>query len=352
MSDHEKTLVILTPGFARDEADSTCIPMQQSFVKTLKENHPQLNVIILALEYPYSKGIYSWFGTTVLSFNGRNKGGLTRLLLRRKVAMTLEKIHTVNKITGLLSFWYGECALAGKKIADKHGIKHYCWMWGQDVKKENKYVRKGHLKAGELIAFSDLLQNEFEKNHGIKPLHVITPGISVKTFSFTNAKKDIDIMAAGSLIPLKQYDIFIKVIAEIKKNIPSISAVLIGDGVEKKRLQDLIEAAGLESNIILTGELPHPEVLQWMQRANLFLHPSSYEGFGIVCLEALCAGCKVISFIKPMSADIANWHIAGSKEEMIKTAIEILQKPKDEHKSIIPYTIEQSVQNMSQLFSF
>jgi len=31
MSEKRKTLIILTPGFAKDEADSVCIPIQQSF---------------------------------------------------------------------------------------------------------------------------------------------------------------------------------------------------------------------------------------------------------------------------------------------------------------------------------
>ncbi|HLG39840.1 MAG TPA: glycosyltransferase family 4 protein, partial [Chitinophagaceae bacterium] len=263
----------------------------------------------------------------------------------------LKKIHRTNKISGLLSFWYGECALTGKNFADTNDIKHYCWMWGQDAKKENRYPNRIKLKAGELIAFSDFLQSEFEKNHGARPLHVITPGIDIKEFSFSNAEKDIDIVAAGSLIPLKQYDVLIKVITEIKKSASSLKAVLIGDGPERKNLQILAASSGLQSNITLTGELPHPELLQWMQRAKVFLHTSSYEGFGIVCLEALCSGAEVISFVKPMNESIENWHIVASKDEMIQKAVEILTKSKADYKSVIPYTIEQSVQKMSELFS-
>jgi glycosyltransferase involved in cell wall biosynthesis len=263
----------------------------------------------------------------------------------------LKKLHAVKKIDGLLSFWYGECALIGKKFADKYDVKHYCWIWGQDAKKENKYVRKLRLDEDELIAFSDLLQNEFEKNHGLKPLHVIPPGIDIKEFSSGKSKKDIDIIAAGSLIPLKQYTIFIDVIAEIKKTLPPVKAVLIGDGPEKKKLQDLIFSSGLQSNITLTGEFSHPELLQWMQRGKVFLHPSSSEGFGIVCIEALCSGAEVISFVKPMNKTIPNWHIVNSKQEMIQKAIDLLRDPKDEYKMIVPYTIEQTVQKISALFS-
>jgi len=36
MNKVEKTLVILTPGFAENEADTTCLPMQQTLVVSIK----------------------------------------------------------------------------------------------------------------------------------------------------------------------------------------------------------------------------------------------------------------------------------------------------------------------------
>jgi glycosyltransferase involved in cell wall biosynthesis len=350
MSKDEKTLVILTPGFAKNEADSTCIPPQQSFVRSLKEIYPQLNIIILSFQYPYSKKRYNWFGITVIPFSGRNKGGLSKLLLRRNAETTLKEINSTSKITGLLSFWYGECALVGKRFADKHSLKHYCWLMGQDARKENKYPRLIHLKADELIALSDFLQDEFEKNHGTRPQQVIPPGIDSKQFNAEIKQKDIDILAAGSLIPLKQYEIFVDVVAEIKRQMPDIKAMLIGDGPEKNKLQTHITKYGLQSNITLTGELPYPEVLQWMQRAKVFLHPSSYEGFGIVSAEALYAGCRVISFCKPMNQDIEHWHIVRSKEEMKEKAVSILKTPATIYKRVTFSLIEDTAKKMMRLF--
>src|SRR5947207_2176535 len=143
-------------------------------------------------------------------------------------------------------------------------------IFNQNFKKRisgNKYHGQVTLKAHALIALSDFTQDEFEKNHGIKPQFVIPPGIDPAQFDNNPGEKDIDILAAGSLIPLKQYDIFVEVVAEIKKQLPEIKVMLIGDGPEKEKLQGLISSSGLQSAITLTGELPHNEVLQWMQRA-------------------------------------------------------------------------------------
>lgn len=351
MNRDSKTLVILTPGFAASEADTACLPMQQAFVRTLKEDFPELNIIILSFQYPFFKKTYQWYGVTVISFGGKNKRGLSKLLLRPKIFSSLKKIQRTNNIIGLLSFWYGECAWVGKKFADKNHLRHYCWLLGQDAKKGNKYVKDMKLKAGELIALSDFLQDEFERNYGTRPEHVIPPGVTTTHLDESVKEKDIDIIAAGSLIPLKKYEILLDVIAAIKKQRPGISAVLIGDGPERERLQSIISSKDLEQNITLTGELPHPEVLQWMQRGRIFLHPSSYEGFGVVCLEALQAGCRVISLCRPMKREIEQWHIVQDKEEMIQKTISLLQDKAHGYKSVVPFLMDDIAKRMIKLFN-
>ena len=72
----------------------------------------------------------------------------------------------------------------------------------------------------------------------------------------------------------------------------------------------------INPNITFIGSIPHIEALAMMKRAKILLHPSNYEGFSTVCMEALYAGAKVISFVKPMAFDIKNWRIAGNVEEM------------------------------------
>lgn len=352
MSRDEKAFIILIPGFPKNEADSTCLPFQQAFVLALKELYPQLDIIVLSFQYPYFKKKYRWHGITVISFNGRNKGGLQRLMLRRKLSHALNEIHGTHQIVGLLSFWYGECAFVGKRFADKNNLRHYCWLMGQDARDKNKYPARTNLKAGELIALSDFVQDEFERNYNIRPQHLIPPGININQFSAPFTNKDIDILAAGSLIPLKQYDIFIEVVAAIKKEIPGVKAMLIGNGPERSRLQDLIVKSGLEKNIELAGELSHPEVLQWMQRAKVFLHPSSYESFGIVALEALYGGAVVISFVRPMKRDIKNWYVVKNKEEMRQMALGILRDSSKEYQALKPFSLNDSVTAIAKLFSY
>ena len=115
----KNTLVILTPGFAASEEDSSCLPMHQHFVRTLKKVFPDLNVIVFAFHYPFEKKHYELYGADIISFGGSNKKGLASYLMRRKVKKELKKIHASHKLIGILSFWYGECAWVGHSFAKK-----------------------------------------------------------------------------------------------------------------------------------------------------------------------------------------------------------------------------------------
>eukprot|EP01037_Dinobryon_pediforme_P007095 gene7096-7160_t len=206
-----------------------------------------------------------------------------------------------------------------------------------------------HNKASLSFYF---IAREFYKNYGIRPRHLIPVGIDTSLFADVIRKKDIDIIGAGSLIPLKQYDVFIEVIKALKKDFPEIKTCICGDGPELTRLRQMIDTMDLRDNIELLGRQPHAQALALMQKSKVFLHTSSYEGFGAVCLEALYAGAQVVSFVKPMDASIENWHNAQDKDNMLQILKNLLQNPKSEHRSILPYSIHDNAKAFIKLFDY
>ncbi|WP_158797178.1 glycosyltransferase [Pedobacter sp. L105] len=347
-----KTLVILSPGFPENEADSTCLPPQQIFVKALKEVYPELNIIVLTFQYPFFSAKYDWHGVRVISFGGKNKGRLYRLFMNVRILATLRKLRREEQIIGLLSFWFGKCAYLGNLFTKKYHLKHYSWILGQDAKAGNKYFRKINPEGESLIALSDFIVREFSKNYGIVPAHIVPVGINTSLFKQINERRNIDILGAGSLIPLKQYRIFITMISALKEFHPEIKAAICGDGPEREELQALIELMKLDDNVVLLGRLTHQEVLTYMQKSRIFLHPSDYEGFGAVCLEALYAGADVVSFVKPMDTAITNWHIAADKYEMLQLLKQLLAQPIISRQPVLPYTIQDNAKKMIGLFDY
>ena len=350
MNRGNETLVILSPGFAKDETDTTCLPSQQIFVKALNKNFREINIVIIALHYPYREDQYLWFGNTVISLNGKGFPKFLRPWLWIKAYYRLTKIDKQTKIAGVLSFWCHETALLGKFFASKKKIKHFIWLHGQDARSTNSFVRWINPGSENLIALSDFLADEFERNHNVRPKYIIPNGIDPTLFSTLKPEKQIDVLGVGSLIPLKQYSIFIDVVYELVKYKPTLRAALIGAGPEEKQLRSQIARLNLEPNITLVGEIPHEQVINFMLQSKILLHPSSYEGYSTVCLEALYAACHVVSFQAAENTTIHQWHIVKSKNEMIDWCKRILLQNSVTFAPVLRNTMEDSAKAIVRLF--
>lgn len=350
MPEAKKTLIILSPAFAEHEADEW-LPSQEHFVRALNRNFPELQVIIHSFLYPVDNpAVYKWFGNTVFAYRGAKKSKWLRLLLWQQVWKNLNAQLKQHEVIGIFSFFCSGCALVGHHFAARHALKHRIWVLGQDAKKENKHVRYIRPAAEELVVISDFLQHQFEAAHGIKPAHNIPIGINPGLYSTEPTERDIDILGVGSLIPLKRYDLLLEIVKTIKEHIPGVRAQHAGDGPLKEELQMLAREYGLEDHFSFEGKKPNQDILRMMQRSKVFLHPSSYEGFVAVGLEALYAGAHVVSFCRPMQADLAHWHVVHTKEEMIAKTLELLQDPQLDHTPVLPYDINDMAKQIIGLF--
>lgn len=350
MSKVNKTLIILTPGFPANEADSTCLPFPQLFVKKLKQLNPSLQIIVLAFQYPFVVSEYEWHAVKVISFNGQSKGKINRLLLWRKVWKRVNTIVKENDSIGILNFWLGECGLIGKWAAKKYKLKSFTWLLGQDARKNNRYCFLIKPNAAGLVALSDFIGDEFYRNYKIMPANIIPPGIDATEFSAETPVRDIDILGSGSLIPLKRYNIFIKIVARLVISHPKLKTMICGKGMQEEYLRQMIDDAGLSPNIELCGEVSHSEVLGLMQRSKIFLHPSSYEGFATVINEALYAGAQVVSFCQPMHTIYKNQHVVKTDNEMTDKVNELLTDKNRNHESVITLPIEITCKKILSLY--
>ena len=350
MHNRPKTLIILTPAFPANEEDSVWVPSKQLFVRKLKENFPSLKIIVLTFLYPQHTQSYSWRGIPVIPFNGMHARKFKRLLLWVRIWKKLSRLKKENNIIGLYSFWCGECALVGKYFARWHKLKHFCWISGLDATKENHLIKYIRPKPAELVAMSEFLVQEFKKNHGVTPKYIIPIGIDPLEFGEAPVQRDIDLLGTGSFNPFKQYDVFIQIVKKLTQTFPDIKAVICGDGTERENLQKLITGLQLGKNITLIGIKPHTEALQWMQRSKIFIHPSAYEGFGAVCLEALYAGAQVISFCDPMKINNNRWHIAKDPDNMYHIALQLLNNPHPEFTPVLLYSMDDTAKLVMELF--
>jgi len=351
MNNRPKALVLLAPAFPANESETNWVPSQQVFVAAMKDRYPDIRLFILTFYYPDRKGPYRWNGVEVIPFNGEGYRKGRRPLFWNRIWKELNRIRREYDLLGLFSFWCAECAAVGHYFGLRHGIGHYCWICGQDARATNKWVRWIRPGEDELIGMSDFLVEEFARNHGIRPSRMIPNAIDPSLFPAVLPKeKDIHLLGAGSLSRLKRYPLFVEAVDRLRRSVPDIKAVLCGDGEERQLLMGLAEKYDLDKQLVFTGELQHVEVLRLMQRAKVFLHTSEYEGYASACLEALYAGAHVISFCKPLNENIPHWHVVGSTEEMIATALCLLQETDLNGEPVLRHTMKESAEAVMALF--
>lgn len=343
-----ETLIVLSPGFPGDESESTCLPAQQMFLRKLKQLHPGMRIIVCAFQYPFVKKEYDWFGIEVISFDGRNRGKLYRRLLWWRILKRLAPVMTHGNIVGILSFWLGDCALVGRRLSDRYHTRHLTWLLGQDVKKGNKYFYSVKPGADQLVAISDFTSDQLFENYGVQPSFIIPIGIDPEEFPTDEYKRSVDVLGVGSLIALKRFELFIDIVASLKKKHPSLKAVICGKGPEKERLVQKIQSCGLGETIRLMDEIPHDKVLELMKKSKLLLHTSEYESFSSVSYEALYAGCSVVSFVKPMKNPLEHFYYVENKDVAVDAITDILTKESN-YTAVSPYMAKDAAKRMMEV---
>ncbi len=342
-------LVILTPGFPAREDDTTCIPPQQLFVKALHTYHPEIRLVVLTFQYPFTARRYSWNGIPVVAFGGRSRGGFLRVATWLKVANEVRRMKRKAPVAGFLSFWMGECAFVGHWLARRVDLPHFAWILGQDAREGNRYASLVRLRGDWLLALSDEVSRTFSRHYGVTPRQVVPVSIDGSVDSPLPPDRPIDVMGAGSLIPLKQFDLFLDTIYTVSRHIPHLRVVICGDGPQRVLLSARISELQLEHVVALKGETDYAEVQRLMTLTRVFLHTSAYEGFGAVMAEALFAGAHVLSLVSPMDIRSPHHHVC-TPAELSVTLLQLLRDEELIHERVRMHSAEEVCAQVARLF--
>lgn len=102
------------------------------------------------------------------------------------------------------------------------------------------------------------------------------------------------ITTISRLVEKNGIDILIDAVAEVKKKMPDVRCVIVGDGPERKKIESRIKNHGLEGTVRMEGEVAHEKLPEYLSQADIFVRPSRSEGMGNAFVEAMAAGLPVI----------------------------------------------------------
>src|SRR5260221_14482342 len=74
-----------------------------------------------------------------------------------------------------------------------------------------------------------------------------------------------------------------------------VGAITVEQTAFANDMKRRIEAAGLQSRVIMTGELAIEEVQRWYRRLTIYAFTSRNEGFGLTLIEAMASGAALVA---------------------------------------------------------
>jgi glycosyltransferase involved in cell wall biosynthesis len=102
------------------------------------------------------------------------------------------------------------------------------------------------------------------------------------------------LVSVGELLHLKGFDLGLRAFARFQSRFPATEYWIIGDGPERKRLENLAQSLRLASTVRFWGMIPRSELLEKLADCDVLVHPSLHDSGGWVCLEAMAAGRPVV----------------------------------------------------------
>lgn len=169
-------------------------------------------------------------------------------------------------------------------------------------------------RCQHIIIPSESMRETLVNTYGLKNNFTVIPtGIDMETYRTASGErirqkrhweKDIVMISIGRLAPEKNWPTLIHAAALVLKDVPHFRFVLIGDGPDRKSLEDLVTELGIRKRVTFTESLSFSETPSYMKAANLFGFASITETQGLATLEAMAAGLPVVAVDASGTRDI------------------------------------------------
>lgn len=154
--------------------------------------------------------------------------------------------------------------------------------------------------AAHVIVTSSSTAYSLQADFGVEAdrITVVLPGVEHAPRAHGSSQGSATrLLAVGSLIPRKGYDVLIAALASLREL--DWTCHIIGaddrDLAIARKVRDLIHQHGLEDRVTIRGGLGDDEVAAAYLETDIFVLASHYEGYGMVFTEALARGLPIVA---------------------------------------------------------
>ena len=371
-----KRLLIATTTFPRWENDSGPAPFVFELARFLNR---YFQITVFAPHFPGSARQEVWKGMEIVRFryffsafeilaDGRGLQNHFRESLKAKLLVGFLilgefwagfNLLRKRKYDAINSHWLIPSGLLFSILASWRKIPHICTVHAGDfylllrIPLGKRLLRFIASRSRALICVNQRMAETIKKFFPQAQVYVMPMGVEVEKFSqidplrVNHLKKQIGIenekiiLFVGKLSEKKGIEWLLDAFELLLKEGGDFQLLLVGEGSQRKTLEEKVEKKGIGSRVNFLGAVPYPEIPYYYHLADVVVVPSQIDRYGegegmpVVVLEALASGKPVVGsrycFVPDELKSSGFIEVGLEPEEIargIKRALEDKEKPK------------------------
>ncbi len=172
--------------------------------------------------------------------------------------------------------------------------RHHSWITRWLIRRMDAIIATNDISASFLKRKATVIP------HGVDTDPYAPPANRAVAFAQTGLPGRYAIGCFGRVRAQKGTDVFVDAMCRLLPRYPDFTAVIVGAITPEQSgfandLRNRIAAAGLQSRIVITGELEIEDVQRWYRRLTIYAFTSRNEGFGLTLIEAMSASAALVA---------------------------------------------------------
>lgn len=174
----------------------------------------------------------------------------------------------------------------------------------------SSYFRNRQSKSDFVTMPTEQAIHSLLKKHELGiPIAAVSNGVDLSNFKPGKAPSKIYekykipktspiILYIGRVDPEKRVGTIISAFNQARRVVPKARLVIVGDGVDKMRLEKMVKKLSLENDVMFLGRVLPPDLYELYKTGTVFATASEIETQGIVLIEAAASGLPLIAVNK------------------------------------------------------